>query len=257
MASFPTIAFVFALLASPQNQTKDPKQLIEKMVAASGGQHALHAKKDVSYRYTYIDPKGNADISIEQYVFDGELSRAEYLQTNRTMPGDKGKLVQGYDGKNTWATIDGNASTDEQILRTADFLRKTNYYWFAMMFKLQDPGLTYQYKGSKTIEGIPYDLVEISFEQGIGDVQDIYLVYINPYTNLIDQFLFTVMDFNVKDPLLMRVQYNMVDGVLLPTARRYVRANWDGEPQNQDWTMEIMTDIQFNNGLKATAFSKP
>ncbi|CAM2005237.1 DUF6503 family protein [Acanthopleuribacter pedis] len=249
---------LIALLSQPlfAFQDTDAKAWIDKVVARVGGMDGLHRLKDVQYTYIYQLPNGKQDVSIERYIFDGEASWAEYTKGDATMPETKGKVVQGYDGKTAWATIDGQLSSDEKVVKRADFLRKTNYYWFAMMHKLGDPGLQYKSKGTKTLEGIPYQLVEVGFENGVGDVQDTYLLYINPFTHLVDQFLFTVMDFDRKEPLLMRVDYETFEGVTLPTMRRYIPSNWEAEPQGDGWVLEVMQDITFNNGFKKTDFSK-
>jgi len=237
-------------------QDKDPEALVVAMVEKIGGLDGLHALKDVEYRYTYQNQQG-ADVSIERYVFDGEYSWAEYVQQEAVLKPMEGKVVQGYDGSSPWMTIAGRLVEEPQQLKMADFLRKTNYYWFAMMFKLTDPGLTYAHEGVRKVEGIPYDLVRVGFEQGVGDVQDTYLLYINPYTGLVDQFLFTVMDFGRKDPLLMKVDYTWEQGLILPSCRRYIPCNWDGEPQGEDWTLEIMSEYKFNNGFEKSDFAAP
>lgn len=45
--------------------------------------------------------------------------------------------------------------TDAALLRRADFLRKTNFYWFAMMHKLLDPGMTYERLSDRVADGVP------------------------------------------------------------------------------------------------------
>ncbi|MFQ5754257.1 MAG: DUF6503 family protein, partial [bacterium] len=194
-----------------------------------------------------------------RYVFDGELSWARFEKRERNaMPQIPGEMIQGYNGKESWMTIDGKLVEDDpRLAKFCDFLRKTNFYWFTMMFKLLDPGVQYEYKGKKNVDGIDYDLIGISFADGVGDAQDTYVLYINPQTKLVDQFLFTVMDFGVKDPLLMKVEYEEVEGLKLPTKRKYTRANWDGEPQSEEWNAEISTNIKFNNGFDKSLFEAP
>ena len=212
---------------------------------------------DVQYEYLYRkNGEGKEDVSIERYVFDGELSWAKYTKRETLFPDSKGELIQGFNGKTSWATLDEEPVTDEKILKMSDFLRKTNFYWFAMMPKLSDPGINYKYKGTKEKDGIQYDIVEISYESGVGDVQDIYLLYLNPNTHLVDQFLFTVMDFGLKDPLLMTVEYEEVEGLWLPTKRKYIKSNWEGEILGDAWVDEISTNVKFNNGFDRSTFSK-
>ena len=136
-------------------------------------------------------------------------------------------------------------------------MRKTNFYWFAMMQKLQDPGTIHTYEGTRVLNEIEYDLVKLTFEKGVGDVSDIYLLYINPQTNLVDQFLFTVLDFGIEEPFLMEVKYEKFNNVMLPTYRRFIQSNWDGKIMNNNWIEEIMTDLKFGNGYTKVDFKKP
>jgi len=261
-----TLAFSSGIVSAPADAKekmirKDPKGLIKKMVQSLGPAKKWRSLKDVEYTYIYRDrSSGEAkeDISLERYIFDGELSWAKYTKRQaHVLPDQSGDLVQGFDGREAWTTLNGQLLTDPQTLKMAKFLRKTNYYWFAMMSKLLDPGLLYSYEGTRTVGDVEYDLVKINFEVGVGDVSDTYLLYINPRTHLVDQFLFTVMDFGMTTPFLMKVEYEEVAGVKLPAKRKYVASNWAGEVLKDQWSEEMMTDIKFNNGFSKTMFKKP
>ena len=257
---FFTLIFLFGLYnISTAEENKDPKMLIEQMVGQVGSSDKLKSLNDVQYTYTTRDSAtGNSDISTERYIFDGELSWAEYKTHDfHVFPDQTGPVVQGYNGKESWVTINGKLVEDPQAIKLAYFLRKTNFYWFAMMPKLLDPGINYSYEGKRKVDETEYDLVKITFEKGVGDVSDTYLVYINPETHLVDQFLFTVMDFNITEPFLMKVEYEEVDGLKLPVKRKATKSNWNGDIMEDVWLEEIMTDIKFNNGFQKSAFNKP
>lgn len=237
----------------------DPRSLIEKVVNEAGGVDALRERKDVQYTYIYRNgATGALDVSVERYVFDGEYSWARYDVHEGVLADAVGTVVQGYDGTTTWETIDGVATEKPEALKIADFLRKTNFYWFAMTFKLLDPGMTYAYEGQRKVGDTTYELVRVGFEEGVGDVADTYLLYINPNTWRVDQFLFTVLDFGKKEPFMMKVDYERVDGVLLSTKRRYAPAKWSGKVVGKPkWTDEISVNIQFDNGFPRSMFEGP
>ena len=225
---------------------KQAVQLIKETMKALGGKDNFYDKKGVTYSYLYRAPNGEMDLSQEDYIFDGEKSKATYVVHEKfVMPKSKGDVVQSYDGKKTTVTIGDKPVTDPKALQTAEFLRKTNYYWFTMMFKLLDQGSYLHYKGKRSLNGIKYDLVELTYADGVGDVSDIYLLYVNPTTKLIDTFLFTVLDFGLTDPLIMEVEYQTVDGITLPLKRRYTKANWDGKVLDDQWTDEISFGVKF------------
>ncbi len=239
--------------------THTPGDLVADAVAAVGGPQALHSLQDVEYEYTYRTLADSLqDVSLERYVFDGERSWAKYTTREKYALVDlPGELVQGYNGQESWCTLDGGNLDDPMALKMSDFARKTNYYWFTMIFKLLDPGLSYTSLGKRVTDGVNYDVVEVTFGEDIGDVQDTYVLYINPETHLIDRFLFTVMDFKMAKPHLMLVEYEEIEGLKLPVRRKYAPADWEGNIVEETWAEELSTNIKFNNGFALALFDRP
>lgn len=237
------------------------RELIERFAEKAGSYADLWAMKDVEYTYTYRDnATGKEDISTERYLFDGELSWAKYTTHEKFVFPDKDATpVQGFDGQTAWVTLDGRPVADQEAVGMAMFLRKTNFYWFAMMQKLLDPGTVHTHRGTREYNGVTYDLVELSFDVPEGTPADKYVLYVNPETHLIDAFLFTVVDFGMVDnPPLMEVEYETFGDVMLPVTRRYTTSNWDGEVANDAvWTDEIMEDLKFGNGFTPADFAPP
>ena len=230
-------------------------ELVYKMAQIVGTYDQLRALQDVSYTYTYKTPDGKEDQSTEKYIFDGELSYASYQKHERTLADLPGVMEQGYDGQNFWLKNQEKYIQDEAMIKRVIFNRKTNFYWFTMMQKLLDPGLKYKFVKEDIVDGINYSVVEVSFNSDDEKPTDIYQLYINNETFLVDQFLFTVVDFNVVEtPFLMKLEYEKVDGILIPTKRQYTKANWQAEAQNNDWIYVTWTDITFNNGLTKSLF---
>lgn len=249
------------------------RQLIETVQQKTGDYQSLLRSGDVEYTYVYHDPAdGKRDISTERYIFNGERSWGRYeVHDKHVMPGRPGVVVQGFDGQEAWVTLDGKPVTDGEAIDRARFSRKTNFYWFAMMQKLLDPGVRLAYEGQRTVDGRDYDIVRMTFDAppgpgagagpgagpGAGMASDTYLLYINPRTGLIDQFLFTVVDFGMVDePLLMRVKYERFIGVMIPTDRRYTRSNWAGQVLGDVWIEEICEDVRFGVGIDPSIFEK-
>ncbi|WP_103192802.1 DUF6503 family protein [Formosa algae] len=213
-------------------------------------------KKDVVYTYTYQTPDGKTDITTEKYMFNGELSYGMYTKHERSLADMEGTLEQGYDGTEYWLKHESKVVNDSAALKRVAFNRPTNFYWFAMMQKLMDPGLNYDYIKAQTVGDADYDVVKVTFDSEDGKPKDIYQLYINTDTKLVDQFLFTVMDFGKSDPLLMELEYEEIDGLLIPTKRRYKASNWDAEVTDKPWINVTWTDIKFNNGLEKADFVK-
>ncbi|MBR9776682.1 MAG: hypothetical protein GYB55_17335 [Cytophagales bacterium] len=232
-------------------------ELVYEMVQKVGNYSKLAEKKDVVYTYKYQTPDGKTDLSTEKYIFDGELSYGAYEQHERTLPQYEGLIEQGYDGKAYWLRHKGNYIQDATSLQRVTFNRPTNFYWFTMFQKLLDPGLTYEYLGEKNIEDKNYEVVKISFDSYNEKPTDIYQIYINKDTKLVDQFLFTVAEVGVVDqPLLMKLEYEEIEGLLIPTQRIYKGSNWEAEVTNAPWIKVNWSNIQFNNGLSRSIFEK-
>ena len=236
--------------------TNKAHELVYEMTQKVGDYGTLMGKKDVVYTYTYQTPDGKKDITTEKYLFNGELSYGKYTTHERSLTDLEGTIEQGYDGSEYWLKNEGAIITDSMALKRVAFNRPTNFYWFTMMQKLLDPGLNYEYIKEQTVGDANYDVVKVTFESTDGKPKDIYQLYINKETKLVDQFLFTVMDFGKSDPLLMELEYEDVDGILMPTTRRYKASNWDAEVTDQPWILVNWTDITFNNGLTPTDFKK-
>lgn len=239
---------------APEFQNKG-HELVYNMTQETGNYQDLINLKDIVFSYTYRTPDQKEDVSIESYIFDGELSHATYLKHERTLSGLEGKMEQGYNGKDFWLKLDGKEITDSTAIESVAFSRKTNFYWFAMMQKLLDPGINYEYLGQDSAVGKNYDVVKVTFGT-VGDAAtDTYQLYINPETHLVDQFLFTVVSKNVNDPILMRVKYENIDGVLLTTHRKYTKSDWKANVIKDVWVEEITEDIKFNQNLDKVLFN--
>lgn len=242
-----------ATAVAPQSEAYE---LVAEMIQKVGDYKTLSEKKDVVYTYTYQTPDGKADVSTEKYLFDQELSYGLYQKHERTFEDLEGQIEQGYDGTEFWLKHNGTVVNDTTRLKRVAFNRPTNFYWFTMMQKLQDPGLIYEYLKEVKIDSETYDVVKISFESIDGTPKDTYQLYINKETKLVDQFLFTVADFGKFTPLLMVLEYENIDGMLLPTKRKYKASNWDAKVTNDPWINVTWTDIKFNNNLSKADFKK-
>lgn len=276
--SFKTFTLIFSLLAvivSCKSTTKKEEkagtvqkestktfknkghELVYNMVQKVGNYKQLREKKDVVYTYSYTTPDGKADISTEKYIFDGELSYGNYKQHQRTLPNIEGTIEQGYDGKEYWLKANNKLVNDSISLMRVKFNRPTNFYWFTMFQKLLDQGLNYDYLGEKKLDNTDFDVVKVSFESKNEKPTDIYQLYINKQTGLVDQFLFTVADFGViETPLLMQIEYEKIDGFLIPTNRKYKKSSWDAEVTKAPWIIVKWTDIKFDSDLKREIFNK-
>ncbi len=243
------------VITTPKFENKG-QEVVYNMLQKVGDYQLLRSKHDVVYTNTYQTPDGKTDRSVEKYIFEGELSYGAYQQHERAYPKMEGLIEQGYDGNEYWLKHEGKILDDEKSLKRVVFGRPTNFYWFCMLQKLMDPGLTYEYLGEKNMEDKMYDVVKISFDFKTDKPTDIYQIYVNKKTSLVDQFLFTVADFGRMDPLLMQVTYEKVDGIMIPTKRKYKASTWEADVNDEPWVSVQWSDIKFNNNLSKKDFMK-
>lgn len=250
------LTLTLSILAITGSIAQEANKIISDMVEAIGGKENYYNKGGVSYNIEYNNPNSSiAFAGKETYVFDKELSSGVYTKHSLIAP-DGGNVVEGYDGTDAWVKLNGQLLTDPKPNGVARFLRKTNYYWFSMLFKLQDSGVNLKHTGTASVDGRNYDLIKVTFGDKIGDAQDTYVLYVNQRTKLVDQFLFTVVGFGVKDPFLMKLNYETVDGIKIPSERTYIEANWQGDIIGKKWTTTYWENIEFGIANDATLFNK-
>lgn len=242
---------------APQYDATDPASMLASVAYAQGGWDDLYDKKDVQYTYTYLMGDGKKDISTERYIFDSEASYGKY-STNEVnaMPGTEGEVVQFYDGAKAMAMVDGKVIDDPAATGGADFLRRANHFWFVMPYKLADKGNIFKSLGKEDYNGISYDKLEVTYDPAVTgkEQNDIYILYINPETKLIDRFFFSLPAMGVNVPAIAaNYTYEDVNGQKVATKRAYFMPNAKGEYDEANPSIaQTLENIKFNNGFTKT-----
>ena len=231
-----------------------PATIIKAIAEASGGWNNVWDLNDVEYDYTY-EQGGKKDISKERYIFKGEHSWGSYTthQVN-VLPPSEQVIVQNFVNGKATASIDGKETTDPKVVGTSSFLRQVNYFWLLMNFKLEDPETIYKYLGQEEVEGVVYEKVSISYnpEKTGKEANDVYIIYVNPTTKLVDQFYFSLPAFGINDTvILMKVKYTEIDGIQIPTTRHAFMPGKDGKYSETPSIIQRTENVKFNNGFKA------
>jgi hypothetical protein len=250
------IAVIFISSLSAQKADTKSSELLDALVEVNGGYEKLAAKKDVQFHYVYDNFEKGKDVSTERHIFDGEQSWASYERHDlNVLPGEKGIALQSLiDGKPV-LTINGKSITDAKALGGTVFLRKVNFYWFTMMYKLKDPGTNYKYLGTEKIGDIIYEKVSLVYDAEVTkkEKNDEYILYFNPETHLIDQFYFSLPDWGINKPILkMTLSYEEIDGILISTVRKGFMPNNKGS--YTPIGVYTFSQIKFDNGFQKENF---
>ncbi len=246
-------ALAFAIIgvsATAQQMDSKSENLLNSLKNTIGGYEKLAEKKDVQFNYVYDNFEKGKDVSVERYIFDKEHSYGSYSTHQiHVLPKKEGKVVQSLVNNTPSVTLDGKTISDKQAVGTAGFLRKVNIFWFTMMYKLHDPGTVYKHIGTEEMEGIIYDKVSLTYDNGITKkTNDEYILYFNPITHLVDAFFFNIVDFGIKKPILkMTLEYQNIDGVYIATTRKSYAPNKDGVYEIGG--VYSSSQIKFNNGF--------
>lgn len=240
--------------------TSNPISLVQSVAQNMGGLEALKALNDVQYDYIYHDtPSGNKDVSVEKYIFSNEHSWASYSEHKvNVSPEAEGTIVQCYDGSKATVSLNGEAQADENMIGMAQFLRKANYFWFTMMYKLADPGTVHEYMGNEEVDGVNYDKLLVTYDSALTGkaVNDTYILYVNPETKMVNRFLFSLPALGVNDPiLLMEVDYKEMNGIQVPVARRGYQTDGEGNVNGEAFVVQDLENIKFDNGFTAESLS--
>ena len=167
------------------------------------------------------------------------------------MPGEDGEVIQYFNGQETVVIVDGKKAENPQLLGVSDFLRRANYFWFTMPYKLTDKGTIITYQGQEEYNGKAYDKVHVTYDPEITgkEQNDIYVLYVNPETKQIDRFFFSLPFLGVNEPVIIaNYEYEDVDGQLIATKRTYFLPTEEGYGEQPN-IVQTLTDITFNNGF--------
>ena len=118
---------------------------------------------------------------------DNTESHTIDLFSRKTLNEGDGYTV-GFDGELVWV-----APNLEAYSGNPRFSNGLYFYFFAMPFVFDDPGVHAQDAGQRIVSGQTYDAVEISFGEGTGSSpDDVYIAHFHPETNQLAFVLYSV-----------------------------------------------------------------
>lgn len=178
------LALIPASAQQPAAGDKTAVSVVRRAVAGHGGLEAWNGFQDVVWRETierfekdrvvettvriiYVQKKdGRMRIRIEQD--NGSIEHLdEQLEVDSSPV--KGFTVIGHDGHQSWYAVDGVLDTTPRAARSAQYVTVAFMYFFGLPFKLLDPGANLTLLPSVTRYGKRHDVVQVSFERGVGD----------------------------------------------------------------------------------------
>ena len=204
----------------------------ERLTQSEGGKRALRAIKahgglEAWYRaptssYTWEYANKDLDMRFKSFLVVDNRTRKAYHDLLTVGPYDTATPVDArfaWDGKRAWIAPDSIERPNPR------FWALTGYYFQQIPFVLADPGLNYTVLPDDTLDGTPNDMVEVTYDRGVGDTPgDTYILYLDKDTGRVDAIRYTVSygkdvapGADLPQTFFDYADYVTVDGLTVPT----------------------------------------
>jgi hypothetical protein len=147
----------------------------------------------------------------------------DYRVSGKNRDGQDVEVIMNVNTRQGRAWKNGEEVTDPTELLTFGYRRFINdTYWLLMGFKAFDPGVTRTYDGEKADAcGRAHDVVRLSFDKVGLTPGDVYWMWINKDTGLVDEWHMKLEGSKPEDaptPVLFH-DYRRIGGLLISTRR--------------------------------------
>lgn len=251
----------------PDTDADPARAIVRRAIDAHGGMDAWNRLRDVNWRETFLpfsegkpetptvrrtyfkkSPEGRLMIRLEQR--DGRIEQLDENSRVHT-PVVPGLLVTAFDGRDAWWSVDGVVDTSERGKRYARYITKAFAYWFALPFKLLDPGVTLKLLEPERRYDKDFDRVEVTFDSGVGDnPTDGYIYLFDRETGRIHDIDFWRVGRRDTRPRLGQWRnYEQVGGIWKETLRIFTNAKTREKASERRFMY-----LQVNSGLPDRLF---
>lgn len=161
--------------------------------------------------------------NVASYKQQWDRFTGDYAVQGKNRDGDDVRVVMNINTKQGKAWKNGQAVADPAELLTFGYRRFINdTYWLLMGFKTFDPGVTRTYDGERTnAAGTIHDVVRLSFANVGLTPGDVYWMWVNRDTGLVDQWHMKLEGSKPEDEpgVVLFHDYRRIGGLLISTRR--------------------------------------
>ena len=237
--------------AQERLQASEAGQRIWQAMEAHGGLTTWYANGPLAFQFNY------------QPLDDGtprntyEVANYWSAQTRHQLMSDT-TVRYGWDGQQAWAV-----PTDTLIPYNVRFWALTPYYFVGIPFVLGDPGVNLESVGEDTFEDKTYDLVKVTFGDGVGDApDDDYVIYVGREDDRVGAIRYIVSypgyfpdGGHLPEKLMACDGAQTVGGITLPEG---YRTFWWKEDQVGEHITDIsVSQVSFRPDLRQDYFATP
>ncbi len=149
-------------------EASEAGQLIWQAMEAHGGLAQWYANGPLAFQFNYQPLDGGTPRNTYEVASYWTSQTRHQLMRDTT-------VQYGWDGEQAWAY-----PTDTLISYNARFWSLTPYYFVGIPFVLGDEGVNLTMLESDTWEDRTYDLVKVTYGEGVGDSpDDYYVIYVD------------------------------------------------------------------------------
>lgn len=189
-------------------------------IEAHGGLKTWYRAPTSSYTWEYANKE--VDLRFKSFLVVDNRTRRVYHDLLTVGTYDDAKPVDArfaWTGERAWIAP---ASLDQPNPR---FWALSGFYFQQIPFVFADPGLNYRALPDDTLDGEPHDMVEVTFEQDVGDSPgDTYTLYLDKDSDQVDAIRYTVsfgrdveQGVDLPETFFDYQDYVTVDGLTVPT----------------------------------------
>ncbi|MFP5245273.1 MAG: hypothetical protein ACLGH0_01170 [Thermoanaerobaculia bacterium] len=205
--------FVFAAYGQPTADTVARRAI--DMLAGPAWEDARY----LAFMFN-VERDGNIVASYPQRY---DRFTGEYEVRGKNREGEDVRVVMNVNTKQGKGWKNGQEVADPKDLLTFGYRRFINdTYWLLMGFKAFDPGATRTYDGEKTDAcGEVYDVVRFSFDNVGLTPGDVYWMWVNRDTGLVDEWHMKLEGSKPEDApsVVLFHDYRRIGGLLISTRR--------------------------------------
>jgi hypothetical protein len=248
-----------AAAATARLEASEGGQVVLAAVDAHGGLEAWYRAPTSSYSWEYSN--AGLNMRFKSHLVADNATRLAYHDLMHVGTPDS---VREIDGRFAWNGTVAWMLPDTLSQPNPMFWATTGFYFESIPFVLADPGLRYQKLPADSLDGQPYDMVKVSFDEGVGQSDgDTYTLYVDPTTHMIRAIRYTVTfgrgrqaeGATPRETLFYYEDYVTVDGLTVPTHFRGFTFDGQGPGsfRNEAWA----SDISFRQPFDSSQLEVP
>lgn len=235
-------------------------RIVLRAIEAQGGLEAWYAAPTSSYAWEYANTGANTRFKTYMVV-DNSSRRAYHTILEQGTPDASGPATGrfAWDGSQAWISPASLSGPNPR------FWSLTGYYFQSIPFVLADPGLHYEVLPDAPLDGIPHDMVRVSFSAGVGDSPgDTYTLYVSKDTGRVAAIRYTVTygqtleearQATPPETLFYYLDHETVDGLTVPTRFEGYRVT-NGE-KGAKRSEAYVSDISFRRPFDESQLEMP